>query len=511
MIYLLPVSVSANVLGDMQTFAPNTDGRDFITVHTGRPLDKGWWAFSNYANYARNHLLVYSDLAAQTPIRPFNDQLLEYDLDIAYGLTDRLQLFFASPILMWQESDPEQTTYVNVTRGPATYRPGFKWTLTDDDRTNSAIVISADILSVRNSPYTGLDPTPIFNFEWAQSWITGQNRKWALNIGYRQRNPGPIPLDARMLPLDDQIMASFGYSATFSKTSRWVFEVFASAPAQRGLYNDQEDASSLDLLLGLKHRWYKNLNFDWGATIEPPGLETLSPRVRAFIGVVYYWTSQDKPKTTPTAITRNEEPLEAEAVDPLQVHPALAEVFEGTRVPLRGEGGITPYRFEVVEGAGSVDALSGVVRTRSPGRMRVRLSDARPGMYVDAVIIVKKIPKADLEISLKNLEFKFDTDILTEKSTAIMDKQLVTMRKMSIQRLIIEGHTDSKGSDEYNEDLSERRAQAIKRILMQELGLTDDQVTAIGRGETQPIATNVTDEGRQNNRRVDLKVYWRKK
>ncbi len=67
----------------------------------------------------------------------------------------------------------------------------------------------------------------------------------------------------------------------------------------------------------------------------------------------------------------------------------------------------------------------------------------------------------------------------------------------------IEGHTDSVGSDDYNQQLSERRAQAVRDYFVQQ-GINSSNVEAHGYGKTEPIATNDTPEGRQQNRRVEL-------
>lgn len=69
----------------------------------------------------------------------------------------------------------------------------------------------------------------------------------------------------------------------------------------------------------------------------------------------------------------------------------------------------------------------------------------------------------------------------------------------------VEGHTDSKGTDAYNMDLSNRRATAVKNLLVQR-GIADSRVEAVGYGETLPVATNDTEAGRQRNRRVEIKI-----
>jgi outer membrane protein OmpA-like peptidoglycan-associated protein len=70
-------------------------------------------------------------------------------------------------------------------------------------------------------------------------------------------------------------------------------------------------------------------------------------------------------------------------------------------------------------------------------------------------------------------------------------------------KIIIEGHTDSVGSDEYNDALSERRARAVATEL-ESRGITADQIQTLGRGKAYPVASNSTPEGRQQNRRVEI-------
>jgi outer membrane protein OmpA-like peptidoglycan-associated protein len=69
--------------------------------------------------------------------------------------------------------------------------------------------------------------------------------------------------------------------------------------------------------------------------------------------------------------------------------------------------------------------------------------------------------------------------------------------------VVVQGHTDSTGSEQHNQSLSERRAQAVKNYLIGR-GIDDGRMTAVGYGETLPVASNDTDWGRQQNRRVDV-------
>lgn len=71
--------------------------------------------------------------------------------------------------------------------------------------------------------------------------------------------------------------------------------------------------------------------------------------------------------------------------------------------------------------------------------------------------------------------------------------------------ILVKGHTDSRGSEKYNQELSERRAKTVKNYLIDE-GVSGQRVTAIGFGETMSVATNDTPEGRQKNRRVEIEI-----
>jgi OOP family OmpA-OmpF porin len=106
------------------------------------------------------------------------------------------------------------------------------------------------------------------------------------------------------------------------------------------------------------------------------------------------------------------------------------------------------------------------------------------------------------------LNFIFNTNKLTKESNKELDKNVANLSHVKIKKIIVIGHTDNIGSDEYNQRLSQSRAETVAKILRKKFNLRDDQVEAIGYGESQPIATNNTDAGRLTNRRVELKLYY---
>lgn len=108
------------------------------------------------------------------------------------------------------------------------------------------------------------------------------------------------------------------------------------------------------------------------------------------------------------------------------------------------------------------------------------------------------------EIRLPRVVFETAKATLLPESYPILDEAVATLKKNPDLRIEVAGHTDSRGTDAYNQDLSERRALTVLRYL-QERGVTNE-LTSHGYGESQPIADNATDGGRQENRRVGLRI-----
>ncbi|HTS85116.1 MAG TPA: OmpA family protein [Usitatibacter sp.] len=99
--------------------------------------------------------------------------------------------------------------------------------------------------------------------------------------------------------------------------------------------------------------------------------------------------------------------------------------------------------------------------------------------------------------------FDFDKSVVRPDGKKSIDEALAKLQGVDLEMVIATGHTDSIGTEAYNQKLSERRAEAVKAYLVSK-GIPAAKVTTIGKGKTQPVATNKTKEGRQKNRRVDI-------
>jgi len=114
-------------------------------------------------------------------------------------------------------------------------------------------------------------------------------------------------------------------------------------------------------------------------------------------------------------------------------------------------------------------------------------------------------PAAKQKIVLRGVNFDFDKAVIRADGKPVLDAAIQTLKEQPDVRISVEGHTDSVGSDAYNQRLSERRAQAVVDYLAAG-GITRSRMSARGYGESKPVASNATDDGRAQNRRVELGV-----
>jgi outer membrane protein OmpA-like peptidoglycan-associated protein len=86
-----------------------------------------------------------------------------------------------------------------------------------------------------------------------------------------------------------------------------------------------------------------------------------------------------------------------------------------------------------------------------------------------------------------------------------LDSVTKALLSVSERNIIVEGHTDSRGSESYNQDLSQRRADAVREYIVKR-GYPADRIQSYGMGKGSPIANNASPEGRANNRRVEIVI-----
>lgn len=124
--------------------------------------------------------------------------------------------------------------------------------------------------------------------------------------------------------------------------------------------------------------------------------------------------------------------------------------------------------------------------------------------YYDLEILLQPVA-AGARVVLNNIFFEFDSYGLLPESIVELRQVLTFLQRNPNLRIQIQGHTDDQGADDYNLSLSQNRAQAVRDWLVSH-GVPAASITAQGFGETQPVATNDTEEGRARNRRIEFLV-----
>jgi outer membrane protein OmpA-like peptidoglycan-associated protein len=137
------------------------------------------------------------------------------------------------------------------------------------------------------------------------------------------------------------------------------------------------------------------------------------------------------------------------------------------------------------------------------------------GHYMDkqAAEIEQDLQGASVERVGEGIKITFNSGLLfdvnkatlRDASKAELTKLAQILNKYPDTNILVEGHTDNTGSEEYNLELSRQRAQSVENYLAS-LNVDPTRFTIMGYGESQPVATNDTAEGRQQNRRVDLAI-----
>jgi len=155
-----------------------------------------------------------------------------------------------------------------------------------------------------------------------------------------------------------------------------------------------------------------------------------------------------------------------------------------------------------------IDALKG---DNDAVRQRVnKLESDMTGLKDDVRKNKQSMEKLVAEVTTPNFDlpavlFEFQTNKMVEGSAAIIDNVVDVLKNNVFNKLVLAGHADSIGPDDYNQTLGLQRANAVKEVLTSK-GIPAAKIETVSFGETKPVAPNTTPEGRQKNRRVELNV-----
>lgn len=154
----------------------------------------------------------------------------------------------------------------------------------------------------------------------------------------------------------------------------------------------------------------------------------------------------------------------------------------------------------------SVDC-DGAIKPAAPVVVVPKAAPAEPAVVPKAAPapVVVAPPAATKVTYASDAFFDFDKAVLKPEGKAKLDDLVGKVKGINLEVIIAVGHTDSVGTDTYNQKLSIRRSEAVKAYLVSK-GIEKNRVYTEGKGEKQPVADNKTKEGRAKNRRVEIEV-----
>ena len=180
----------------------------------------------------------------------------------------------------------------------------------------------------------------------------------------------------------------------------------------------------------------------------------------------------------------------------------------------------TNLRTGALGGAAAGAAIGGIASGSARGAIIGAALGGAAGAAIGGVMdsqaedLQDKLPNAKIERVGEGIQVTFDSGILfdvNESTLRAAAQQNLSDLADSLEEyegtdVLVVGHTDATGAAEYNQELSERRADSARTYLLG-AGLDPERVTAMGMGEEEPIDTNDTDSGRQANRRVEVAIF----
>ena len=159
----------------------------------------------------------------------------------------------------------------------------------------------------------------------------------------------------------------------------------------------------------------------------------------------------------------------------------------------------------LIQETASMERLSKLVARQERQRKKLETIEA---LFSESEAIVLR-QKDSIILRMIGLSFDLGSADLKPEHQALLNNLRVAINEFPESSVVVEGHTDAFGSDTNNLALSQRRAESVQEYLLQNTPISPGNLTALGYGESRPVATNETEEGRRRNRRIDVVIYPR--
>lgn len=448
LIAVLTTPAHANVVGsDLQSFNPTSDGLDFVTVESARPLASGYFLLGGFLDYASNTLPDALSGPAGVPGASkysVSSKMASGDIHFGLGLIKDWSVGVNISSVLAPYVDNSQLRSYFQKQGMTDVRVSSKYRVYAEAHSAVAVVLSANFPQVANDPFLGDLNRPMYEAQLSYEYAAG-HWLYGLNGGFRFRNPGTVLIaNSPYEPVGNQILASAAAAYHFTRT-HWsaIGEIYSAIPTKGSTNYTVGQLSIIEALLGLKYVAMTGLAFHTGVTggIQQ-GIST--PDYRVYAGI--NWA-------------------------PMRLWDKSDSDSQASNPPAREKSKVTSTTAQDLS-------------------------------------VFDQAPTAPVEkFSVREINFESGSSEVPDGFYPFLKRLADYANKgRPLHRLTISGHTDSRGTAIYNQELSTRRAEAVKDVLVTHFDLPSDKIETIGYGPTRPIDTNETPEGRSRNRRVEFDI-----
>lgn len=466
---------------DVQQFRPNFDQQGGFAVNQSRTLPKHYYSPGVVLNWVRNPLEfgIVSESQTDTLVGWF----ATVDLLFAIGLTDDLTVGFDMPLNLSSNIEPIGTLVQSASSSIGDLNLYAKYRLLQANN-DQKIIPGVAIIPFFTVP-TGDDESFFGNnkiaggFKLVMDWVLSGRQSLSFNAGPKFRERDTI----LNLSVGHEFLAGLGYNHLIWEKHNLTLSVELFGSTKLSKFMSEEITSPLELLVGIRKPWM-NERLQSSLGVGRGGTNGYgAPDIRVIAGVGYLF---DAPKSKPDSDNdglkdhRDACPNEAEDFDRF-------EDKDGCPDPDNDKDGILdasdqcPLEPEVINGVKDEDGCA------DEGESKVKIEGSK-------------------FVLLDKVYFATNKDVILPKSNDVLNQVVATLKaNPEITKLRVEGHTDDRGADSWNLDLSKRRAKRVREYLVSQ-GIDPARVESEGYGETRPIDTNATPAGRDNNRRVEFNI-----
>lgn len=475
----------------LQRFRPAPGPGDYLTVFGSPVLEHLDWHIGGFADYSDTPLQIST---LNTPYRRTVSSQVHLSLFGSVGFLDIIEVGLLAPVIFWQASEdlqpilpqnsPRSKDLDKIALEDMRLTAKFKLLGLDKYPVGLALVTALTI-PVGNDDAFASDGGVGAEALLAADYVLFRALRLGGNLGFRYR-PGQRQL--REVTIGNELTWGVATHLPFiTKNTDVVAEVNGAvslATKTEGVRGVVQGEVPVEILGALRYRVRRNVTLTGGfgaGLTDGVG----APNFRAFLGLGGQWVTGGWLRTD------YGNPNFRGALRPCD------DKEYGPNVLLDAWGCPVPEReFANVPDDKSVDTMLNV----PPQPVRPPEPEPEPTKPERVIVTDKNI------IITEQVHFATGKDTILEQSFDILnDIARVMERNPQIDLLRIEGHTDSVGREDKNLDLSQRRANSVRRFLI-EYGIEARRLEAIGYGQSTPIADNKTKEGRAQNRRVEFTI-----